>query len=71
VLCLNVTDDNNSLDLDLALEIADYCRLTQPEAKSIIQELQKAITPWRKIASHYKIAKAEQDRMAYAFRLAH
>jgi serine/threonine-protein kinase HipA len=26
-LCLNITDNNNSLDLDLAMEIADYCRL--------------------------------------------
>lgn len=69
-LCLNITDDNNSLDLDLALEIADYCRLTQYEAKSIIGEIQKAIIPWRKIATHYKIAKAEQNRMEYAFRLA-
>jgi hypothetical protein len=52
------------------LEIADYCRLTQPDAKNIIEEIQKAIASWRKIATHYKIAKAEQDRMAYAFRLA-
>lgn len=70
VLCLNITDDNNSLDLDLPLAIADYCRLTQHEAKSMIKEVQKAISPWRKIATHYKIAKAEQDRMEYAFRLA-
>ena len=70
VLCLNITDDNNSLDLDLALEIAEYCRLTQHEAKNIIEELQKAITPSRKIATQYKISKAEQDRMKYAFRLA-
>ncbi|MDB5229750.1 MAG: HipA domain protein [Chitinophagaceae bacterium] len=68
-LCLNITGDNNALDLDLALEIADYCRLKQEEAKSIITGIQKVIATWRKRAIHYKISKAEQERMEYAFRL--
>jgi serine/threonine-protein kinase HipA len=66
-LCLNINDNSNTLDLDLTLEIADYCRLNQQEAKQIINEVKSAITPWKQLASKYKIPKAEQDRMEAAF----
>jgi serine/threonine-protein kinase HipA len=69
-LCLNITDDNNSLDLDLAMEIADYCRLEAKEANSIIKEIRSAISPWKTLAATYKISKAEQEWMEPAFTLA-
>lgn len=66
-LCLNINDSNNALDLDLAIEIADYCRLGQKEAKKIIDEVIKAILPWKNLARKYKITKTEQERMELAF----
>jgi serine/threonine-protein kinase HipA len=69
-LCLNITDDNNSLDLELALEIADYCRLEPNEAKTIIRKIRSAIAWWRALATKYKIPKVEQEPMELAFELA-
>lgn len=66
-LCLNINDSSNALDLNLAMEIADYCRLEQTEAKKIIDEVISAITPWKEIAAKYKISKIEQERMEPAF----
>ena len=68
--CLNITDENNSLDLDLAIEIADYCRLENKEANKIIKQIRSAISSWKTLAAKYKISKTEQDRMAPAFNLA-
>jgi serine/threonine-protein kinase HipA len=69
-LCLNITDDNNALDLDLALEIAGFCRLENKEANRTIKEIRSAISSWKTLAGKYKISKAEQERMEPAFELA-
>jgi serine/threonine-protein kinase HipA len=69
-LCLNINDSSNSLDLNLAMEIADYCRLEQTEAKKIINNIIAAIVPWKELATKYKISKGEQERMEPAFSIA-
>jgi serine/threonine-protein kinase HipA len=69
-LCLNITEDSNAVDLDLAMDIAGYCRLAPKEAQKVITEVRSAVALWRKRASHYSISKAEQDRVAPAFSLA-
>jgi serine/threonine-protein kinase HipA len=66
-LCLNITDDNNSLDLDLATEIADYCRLDKEEANKIMKQIRSVVSSWQTLAVKYKIPKAEQDRMKPVF----
>lgn len=68
-LCLNITDNNNALDLDLAIEIADYCRLEDKEAKNIVTEIRTTVSSWKTLATKYKITKAEQERMEPAFNL--
>lgn len=66
-LHLNISDDDNSLDLDLALEVASFFRLTPQSAKQIIAIVTAAIGSWKKIAAGYKIPKADQERMSIAF----
>jgi serine/threonine-protein kinase HipA len=66
-LSINITDADNSLDLDLAREVAGYFRLTDEKAESIIQEISLIVKDWRKIAANYKISNAEQERMSTAF----
>jgi len=66
-LSLNISDKDNSLDIDLALEVAGYFRLDKKKANQIIEHIKDTVRSWRELAVKYKIPKAEQDRMAIAF----
>ena len=66
-LSINITDADNSLDLDVAREVAGYFRLTDEKAIQIIQEISTVVKDWKKIAAGYKISNAEQERMSAAF----
>ncbi len=66
-LSLNITNADNSLDLDLAMEVADYFRLSDDKASQIIQEISNVVKDWRKVAAKYKISNAEQERISAAF----
>ncbi|MFT4154296.1 type II toxin-antitoxin system HipA family toxin [Parafilimonas sp.] len=66
-LSINITDADNSLDLDLARGVAGYFRLKDEKAAQIIQEISTVVKDWKKIASGHKISNAEQERMSAAF----
>ena len=53
-LKLNISENDNSLDFDLAM--------------SILAEVKRAVSGWRKLATKYGISKFEQDVMEKAFR---
>jgi serine/threonine-protein kinase HipA len=66
-LGLNITEVDNSLDLDLAREVAGYFRLSDIEASQIIEKVTTVAKDWKKIAAAYKISNAEQERMSPSF----
>lgn len=66
-LSLNITDADNSLDLDIAMEVAGYFRLSDDKASQIIQQVSAVVKDWKKVAANYKISNAEQERMSAAF----
>jgi serine/threonine-protein kinase HipA len=66
-LHLNISDKDNSLSLDLALEVAEYFRLSTDKANEVINQVKNAVGEWKAIAVKYKIPKAEQERMTHAF----
>jgi serine/threonine-protein kinase HipA len=66
-LSLNISLDDNSLDLDLALEVADYFRLTNNNALKKIEIIKKSIQNWRRVANKYQLSKSEQELMAKVF----
>ena len=66
-LHLNISDKDNSLNLDLALEVAGYFRIENDKAYKIIKQIRKAVGNWKELAMKYKISNAEQERMAQAF----
>lgn len=66
-LSLNITDADNSLDLNLAMEVAGYFRLSDDKASQIIQQVSAVVKDWKKVAADYKISNAEQERMSAAF----
>jgi serine/threonine-protein kinase HipA len=66
-LSLNISENDNSLHLELALEVAGYFRLDNKKANQIIKHIKSTVISWRELAAKYKIPKAEQDRMTSAF----
>jgi len=66
-LTLNISETDNSLDIELAKSVARHFRVSSPKANEIIGEVKKAVKGWQKLAAKYHIKKAEQDLMAGAF----
>ena len=67
-LKLNITTNDNSLNLDLATEISTYFRLTDIQANEIIKNTVNTVSQWKQVAMKYKISKEEIDIMSSAFR---
>jgi serine/threonine-protein kinase HipA len=66
-LSLNISFDDNSLNLELPLEVAEYFRLTKESGLKIVDEIKKSIRKWRSVATIYQLPKSEQELMARVF----
>jgi len=66
-LSLNISLDDNSLNLKVPLEVIDYFRLEESKALKIIDEIRFSVSKWRSIANMYHLSKTEQDIMAHVF----
>ena len=67
-LSLNISDSDNALELDLAMEVAKYFRLSEKRAGEITKEVTTAVKAWRRIAKKNGISNAECDLKSTAFR---
>lgn len=67
-LKLNISDEDNSLDLSLALEVSEFFRLSSKRANEIIEEITNAVDCWKEIANKYGISKVEQELKSLAFK---
>ncbi len=68
-LKLNISEYDNSQDLDLALSVIGYFRIDEHKANQIIEEVKIAAAKWKKHADKLCISKEKQDFMARAFRV--
>lgn len=68
-LHLNITDNDNSLDYDLAIEVIDFFRLSISQALKIKGEVLASVSRWKKLATNLKISRQEQQLMESAFRV--
>ncbi|KAB1067593.1 type II toxin-antitoxin system HipA family toxin [Tamlana haliotis] len=66
-LKLNISEDDNALDLDLALEVAPYFRIEKEKGNIIIDEVLAVVSQWKLYANTYGISRLEQERKAGAF----
>ena len=66
-LKLNISENDNSLDLSLAMDVAKYFRLDEKRAGKIIDEVKKSVRNWKVLAKKYKISATEQEVMSQAF----
>src|SRR6056297_1674865 len=70
-LSLNISDEDNSLDLELVLEVAEFFRLSPNKAREIINRVQKNVSKWSSIATIYGLSRREQELMSLAFEQPH
>jgi serine/threonine-protein kinase HipA len=68
-LKLNISENDNSQDLDLVREVAKYFRIKPDKANNIINEVSSAVKNWRKEARALGIPTTEQNHMERAFRI--
>jgi serine/threonine-protein kinase HipA len=69
-LTLNISEADNSLDLDLVRSVAPFFRVKAKAADEIVKSSRVVVRQWRKIARRLALSAKECDRMASAFRLA-
>lgn len=68
-LKLNISENDNSLDFDLALSVAKYFGLSSERASAILNEIRASVSGWQKAATRFGIPRSEQEMVARAFRL--
>jgi serine/threonine-protein kinase HipA len=69
-LSLNISENDNALSLELAMEVHDYFRLSKQRAGAIIEEVRQAVSNWRVCAKGLGISNTEQEEKARAFQRA-
>jgi serine/threonine-protein kinase HipA len=67
-LKLNISEDDNSLDFDVAMSVIPYFRLSGAKAKQILGIVKNAVLQWRRVAEVQGISRLEQEMVSPAFR---
>jgi serine/threonine-protein kinase HipA len=67
-LKLNISEEDNSLDYDLALSVVGYFSLRKVQAETILKEIRASVSNWQKVAAKWGIPRSEQELVAVAFR---
>jgi serine/threonine-protein kinase HipA len=70
-LSINISEDDNSLDLNLAREVAEYFRIDAKKSDQTILHITSVVKGWRSIANYLGISKSEQEIMSSAFKQAY
>jgi serine/threonine-protein kinase HipA len=66
-LHLNISEQSNALELDLAREVAEKFRIHKSKREAIISKVIKAVSHWREIATRIGISRSEILSMESAF----
>jgi serine/threonine-protein kinase HipA len=66
-LHLNITDTDNRLDFNLAMEVTDFFQLKKSAAETIKQEVLSSVSQWQNTANKIGISRQEQLMLAPAF----
>ena len=68
-LHLNISDTDGTLSFNLAMDVIDFFQLRKNEAEKIRNHVVASVTDWPAVAKSVGISRAEQQRMASAFRV--
>lgn len=67
MLSTNITVDDATASVELALEVAEYFKLSQKRARTITGEIGGVVATWRREASSLGLEKREMERVSSAF----
>ncbi|EIJ37539.1 HipA-like protein [Galbibacter orientalis DSM 19592] len=67
-LKLNISENENALDLDLVREVAPYFRLKEKKANAVINTIQQNVAQWEQMAIDLGISRNEMELMKNAFK---
>lgn len=68
-LHLNISDDDNSLNYALAMDVIEFFQLSEEDALQIKSDVLISVSHWQSVAMKVGIGRAEQQLMAPAFNL--
>ncbi|HEX6892701.1 MAG TPA: HipA domain-containing protein, partial [Chryseolinea sp.] len=68
-LSLNISTTDNALSIDLALEVAEYFRVSDEKATEIIITVLSEVSKWETVAERVGISKSERNVMSKAFKI--
>lgn len=66
-LKLNISENDNALDIDLALEVSSYFRIKKSRAYEIVNDVKSSVKNWRLIAKKYRLTALEIELKSLAF----
>lgn len=66
-LSLNISENDNRLDTDIALKVAPYFRIDQTEGLILIDKIKSAVGSWANLTDRYNISRYEKKEMEAAF----
>ncbi len=68
-LKLNISENDNALDVDLAIAVAKYFKLKPDKANKIRKEMTESVSKWKSIAKQKGISNSEIEMTRNAFRV--
>jgi serine/threonine-protein kinase HipA len=66
-LKLNISEHDNSLVFDLAMEVIPYFRISRGRASAILNDIKASVLKWHDVADKYGISRQEQEMVSPAF----
>ena len=71
-LALNVDENNNLIDFNLALSVAKLYDLAKSQAIEEVKEIKNIVeNNWRKLAKQYGLSRSEIENMSPAFNMSY
>ncbi len=67
-LSLNIDENNNSLDFELALEVAPYFELKKDDAVQELKKIKTAVSNWKIIAEKFSLTRQQIQMMENCFK---
>ena len=67
-LTLNISENDNSLDFELALSVIGYFGISTIKAQEILNEIKNAVSNWQSLATKHGVSRSEQELLANTFR---
>ncbi len=68
IMPLNVSEEDSTISIELAIETAEYYGISHRDAEKIAKEITEIVkNHWERLAAHYGISRGSMEKMRPAF----